>query len=178
MNLLAGNHGPSPSLTAVIGTLTFLVVVVGGFLAVAALGASRRREAQAPGREAAAAREVTASWPVRLRAEEPMAIRGPGMSAGRVSLRGEFIEVTHAFAAGRALNGQEFYFSVRQAWLRVEPGLLRRQWIVITGISSGQPAFVSVSPAAGGRAALETMWHVLVAAGARPERHEGASARE
>jgi hypothetical protein len=76
------------------------------------------------------------------------------------------------------LNGQEFYFPVRQAWLRVEPGVLRRQWIVITGLSSGQPAFVSVSPATGGRAALETMWHVLVAAGARPERHEGASARE
>ena len=178
MNLLAGSPGPPASPTAVIGTLTCLVVVVGGFLAVAALGASRRREAQAAGREAAAAREVTASWPVRLRPEEPLLVRGPGMGYGRVSLRGEFIEVTHTFAAGRVLNGHEFYFPVRQAWLRVEPGILRRQWIVITGISSGQPAFVSVSPATGGRPALETMWHVLVAAGARPERREGASARE
>jgi hypothetical protein len=178
MSLLAGNPGPPPSLTTMIGTLTFLVAAVGGFVAVAALGAARRREAQAVGREAAAALPVAASWPVRLRTEGPLFVRGPGMDAGQVSLRGEFIEVTHTFAAGRVLNGQEFYFPVRQAWLRVEPGVLRRQWIVITGLSSGQPAFVSVSPATGGRAALETMWHVLVAAGARPERHEGASARE
>jgi hypothetical protein len=178
MNLLAGNPGPPPTPTAAIGTLTFLVLVVGLFFAVAAMGAARRRQAQAAGREAVAGREVTASWPVRLRAEELMFVRGPGMDSGRVSLRGEFIEVKHSFAPGRALNGQEFYFPVRQAWLRVEAGVLRRQWIVITGTSSGQPAFVSVSPATGGRAALETMWHVLVAAGARPERHEGAGARE
>jgi hypothetical protein len=178
MNLLAGNPGLPPTPMAIIGTLAFLVLAAGGFLAMAAMAASRRHQAQAAGREAAGAREVSASWPVRLRAEEPMFVRGPGMNSGRVSLRGEFIEVTHAFAAGRVLNGQEFYFPVRQAWLRVEPGVLRRQWIVITGTSSGQPAFVSVSPATGGRAALETMWHVLVAAGARPERHEGASARE
>lgn len=170
MSLLAGNPGPPATPTTVIGALTFLVVVAGGFLAAAAIGAARRREAQAAGREAAAAREVTASWPVRLRSEEPMYLRGPGLVSGRVSLRGEFIEVTHAFAAGRALNGHEFYFPVRGAWLRVEAGALRRQWIVITGTSSGHPAFVSVSPATGGRAALETMWHVLVAAGARPER--------
>jgi hypothetical protein len=169
MNLLAGNPGPPPP-TTVIGTLTFLVVAAGGFLAVAAMGAARRRQAQAAGREAAAAGEVTASWPVRLRTEELLFLRGPGIDSGRVSLRGEFIEVIHAFAPGRALNGQEFYFPVRGAWLRVEAGALRRQWIVITGTSSGQPAFVSVSPATGGRAALETMWHVLVAAGARPER--------
>jgi hypothetical protein len=172
MNLLAGNPGPPPAPAAAIGTLTFLVVVVGLYFAVAAMGAARRRQAQAAGREAVAGREVTASWPVRLRAEEFMFVRGPGMDSGRVSLRGEFIEVTHAFAPGRALNGQEFYFPVRGAWLRVEAGILRRQWIVITGTSSGQPAYVSVSPATGGRAALETMWHVLVAAGARPERSQ------
>jgi hypothetical protein len=172
MNLLAGNPGPPPEPTAAIGTLTFIVVVVGLYLALAAMGAARRRHAQAAGREAVAGREVTASWPVRLRAEELIFLRGPGMDSGRVSLRGEFIEVTHAFAPGRVLNGHEFYFPVRGAWLRVEAGILRRQWIVITGTSSGQPAFVSVSPVTGGRAALETMWHVLVAAGARPERSQ------
>ncbi len=95
-----------------------------------------------------------------------MPVHGPGMKSGTVSLRGEFIEVTHSFPLGRALNDSEFYFPVREARLSIDPGALGLEWLVITGTSSGRPASVAVSLA--NRAALEQLLHVLTAAGARP----------
>ena len=95
-----------------------------------------------------------------------MPVHGPGMNSGTVGLRGEFIEVRYSFALGRALNGSEFYFPVREARLSIDPGAFGREWLVITGTSSGRPASVAVS--LGNRAAVEQLWHVLTAAGARP----------
>jgi hypothetical protein len=125
----------------------------------------RRRAA---GRAAARLADVTARWPVRIRTEDLFKFHGPGMDSGWLSLRGDFIEITQAPAA-RRLNRLEFCFLAREAWLRVEPGdfSFGRQWLTITGTCGGRPAFVSVS--AGGRGALEELWHALIAAGARRE---------
>ena len=125
----------------------------------------RRRAA---GRAAQLA-DVNARWPVRIRTENPFKFHGPGLDFGWLSLRGDFIEITQGPVA-RRLNRIEFSFLAREAWLRVEPGdfSFGRQWLTVTGTSGGQPAFVSVS--AGGRGALEELWHALIAAGARRER--------
>jgi hypothetical protein len=125
----------------------------------------RRRAA---GRAAARLAGVTACWPVRIRTEDVLKFHGPGLDSGWLSLRGDFIEVTQGPVA-RRLNRLEFSFLAREAWLRVEPGDFNfgRQWLTITGTCGGRPAFVSVS--AGGRGALEELWHALIAAGARRE---------
>ena len=125
----------------------------------------RRRAA---GRAAARLAGVTARWPVRIRTEDLFRFHGPGLDSGWLSLRGDFIEITQGPVA-RRLNQLEFSFLAREAWLRVEPGDFGfgRQWLTVTGTSGGGPAFVSVS--AGGRAALEELWHALIAAGARRE---------
>ena len=153
---------------AVITVAVVLLALVGGTFVLQLLVASRRRQREAPGRAAAAAAPVTASWPVQIRREGRMTVHGPGLDAGRVGVRGEFIEVTHSTALGRALHGREYYFPARQAWLLVEPGVFGREWLIITGTSSGEPATVALSPT-GGRSALEGLWHALIAAGARPE---------
>jgi hypothetical protein len=126
----------------------------------------RRRAA---GRAAAQLADVTARWPVRIRTDDLFTFHGPGMDSGWLCLRGDFIEVTQGPVA-RRLNGLEFSFPAREAWLRVEPGdySFGRQWLGITGTSSGRPAYVSVSP--GRRGAVEELWHALIAAGARRER--------
>jgi len=155
----------------VIAVAAVLIALVGGAFALQLLVASRRRQREAPGRTAAAAAPVTADWPVQIRREGPMTVRGPGLDAGRVALRGEFIEVAHTATLRRALHGREYYFPARQAWLLIEPGALGRQWLVITGTSSGEPATVALSPA-GGRTGLEQLWNALVAAGARPEQRQ------
>jgi hypothetical protein len=147
------------------GGLVLLSVV---FWTGAAVASSRRRGAQAAGREAALAWEAAASWPVRIKPDSPLRIHGPGMDAGRVTLRGDFIEVT---PAARMFNGREYYFPAREAWLHIEDGSFGREWVVITGISSGKPAFVSVC--AGNRGATEGLWRALTAAGARAERPAG-----
>lgn len=167
-HLLAGNSGSPPSPEGVIMLVLVLIAAAGGTFALYLSAASRRRQREAPARAAAQAAPVAVSWPVRIQRNSPMDFHGAGMDAGRVALRGEFIEVTHATALGRAFDGREFYFPARQAWLLVQPGVFGRQWLVITGTSSGEPATVAVSPA-GGRPALEQLWHSLIAAGARPE---------
>jgi len=123
---------------------------------------------QAAGRAAARLADVTARWPVRIRTENPFKFHGPGLDSGWLSLRGDFIVITQGPVA-RRLNGLAFNFPLREAWVRVEPGdfSFGRQWLTITGTCGGRPAFVSVS--AGGRGALEELWHALVAAGARRE---------
>ena len=128
---------------------------------------SRRRAARR--RAADRLTDVTARWPVRIRTDDLFKFHGPGLDSGWLCLRGDFIEVTQGPVA-RRLNGLEFSFPAREAWLRVEPGdfSFGRQWLTITGTSRGRPAFVSVS--AGGRGALEELWHALIAAGARRER--------
>jgi hypothetical protein len=168
LSLLAGGPAARPAPVAPIAWTVVLFLVVGGFFTVAAVRASGRRRDQTAGRDAASAQDVTGCWAVRMRTEDLMAVHGPGMNSGTVNLRGEFIEVTHSFSLGRALNGWEFHFPVREARLSIDPGAFGRQWLVITGTSSGRPASVAVS--LGNRAALEQMWHVLTAAGARPER--------
>jgi hypothetical protein len=122
---------------------------------------------QVSGRAAQRA-DVSARWPVRIRTESPFKFHGPGLDRGWLSLRGDFVEITQGPVA-RRLNRIEFSFLAREAWLRVEPGdfSFGRQWLTITGTSRGRPAFVSVS--AGGRGALEELWHALIAAGARRE---------
>jgi hypothetical protein len=124
---------------------------------------------QAGRRAAPPVADVTARWPVRIRTEDPFRFHGPGLDSGWLSLRGDFIEITQRPVA-RRLNRVEFSFLAREAWLRVEPGdfSFGRQWLTVTGTSGGRPAFVSVS--AGGRGALEELWHALIAAGARRER--------
>lgn len=126
----------------------------------------RRRAA---GRAAARLANVTARWPVRIRSDALFEFHGPGLDSGWLSLRGDFIEITQGPVA-RRLNRLEFSFLARETWLRVEPGdfSFGRQWLTITGTTGGRPAFVSVS--AGGRGALEELWHALMAAGARRER--------
>jgi hypothetical protein len=111
---------------------------------------------------------ITARWPVRIRTESPVKFHGPGLDSGWLCLCGDFIQITQGSVA-RRVNGLEFSFLVQEAWLRVEPGDFNfgRQWLTITGTSGGRPAFVSVS--AGGRGALEELWHALMAAGAQRE---------
>jgi hypothetical protein len=94
-------------------------------------------------------------------------MRGAGMESWRLSIRGDLIELKHANALGRALDGVEYYFPAREASIRVEPGLLGRRWLVITGTSSGQPARISVSPAPDFRSTFEEMRQALVTAGAQ-----------
>lgn len=126
----------------------------------------RRRAAD---RAAARLADVTARWPVRIRTDDLVRFHGPSLDSGWLILHGEFIEVTQGPVA-RRLNGCDFSFPAREAWLRVEPAdfSFGRQWLTITGTSRGRPAFVSVS--AGGRGALEELWHALIAAGAQRER--------
>ena len=113
--------------------------------------------------------DVSARWPVRIRTEDLFKFHGPGLDSGWLCLQGGYIEIIPGPVA-RRLNGFEFRFPAREAWLRVEPGDFRfgRQWLTITGTARGRPAFVSVS--AGGRGALEELWHALIAAGASRER--------
>jgi len=112
---------------------------------------------------------VSHVWAVRIKKDGPalLALHGPGLESGWVAIRGDFIEVQQGPVA-RRLTGTDYRFCAREAWLSVAPAAFGREWLVITGTSDGQPAFVSVSP--GSRVRLEQMWHALVAAGARPER--------
>ena len=170
-NLLAASQGPAPPPpTVVIAIVTLVILGFGGSIYAAAAGASRRRRAQAPGRAAVAAREVTASWRVKIQTAERMSVTGAGTDTWRLNVRGEFVEVMQATRLGRALNGREYYIPAREASIRVEPGFLGRQWLVITGTSSGQPACVWVSPTVVSRVTFEEMRLALTAAGARPER--------
>jgi hypothetical protein len=141
-----------------------LVLLVGGAFGVAALAGSAWHKGQAGARHEAGAEPVTVSWPVRMRREGTVRFHGAGLEEGRVSLRGRFIEVAHTWSAGRALNRGEFYFPATETQLTVESGAFGREWLVISGLSAGQPAAVWVTP--GSRAALEQMWHALIAAGA------------
>ena len=100
-----------------------------------------------------------------MRREGSVVFHGAGLEEGRVSLRGGFIEVVHTWSVGRALNRGEFYFPARETQLWVESGAFGGERLVISGFSGGQPAVVWVTP--GSRAALEQMWHALIAAGAR-----------
>jgi len=160
------SNAPGSPATAA-GWMIALVVLVAGCFLVAAVASSRRRAAQSAGRAAALARDVTASWPVRIKSAGFFTVHGPGLDSGWVSVRGEFIAVTAAPVA-RVLGGRECYFPAREAFVLHQPGYFGRDWLVITGTSSGKPAFVSVS--AGNRAATENRWRALTAAGARPER--------
>jgi hypothetical protein len=149
----------------IVVVVVVLVLIAAGVLGMAAHRGSSWRQDQAGARQEALAGDVTASWPVQIRTEGLFAFRGPGMRGGLVSLRGGFIVVVHAAPAARLLNQGEFYFAAREARLWVESGAFgRREWLVISGPSSGQCALVSVSP--GSHAVLGQMWHALLAAGA------------
>jgi hypothetical protein len=169
--VLAGAPGPQTSPATAIAVAAGLLLASVAAVTVRVLVSSGRLRRQATARAAARTADATATWPVRLRTQDFFAMHGPGLDMGRVSLRGEFIEVTQGPVA-RKVNGREYYFPVREAWLGIEPGAFRGQWLVITGTSGGEPALVAVSPA-GGRPAVEQMWHTLVAAGARQERAGG-----
>ena len=168
LHVLAGSQGPQTSPATVIVVAAVLVLIVGGGFGVAALAGSSWHKGQASARQEAESEPVTASWPVRMRRETPVFFHGVGLEDGRVSLRGAFIEVTHTWSLGRALNRGEFYFTARETRLAVESGAFGGERLVISGFSAGQPAVVWVNP--GSRAALEDMWHALIAAGASPLR--------
>jgi len=141
-----------------------LVLVVGGAFGLAALRGSGWHRSQADARREVLAADVAASWPVQVRREGYFVFHGAGMAAGRVSLRGGFIEVAHSGSVARALNRGEFYFPAGETRLWVESDVFGRERLVISGPSDGQPARVFVIP--GSRAVLEQMWHALTAAGA------------
>jgi len=164
LHVLAGNPGPQTSPVTVIVVVTVLVLIVGGAFGLAALAGSSWHKSQAGARQEALAEPITISWPVKMRREGSVVFHGAGLEEGRVSLRGGFIEVAHTWAVGRALNRGEFYFPARETQLWVESSAFGGERLVISGFSGGQPAVVWVTPAS--RAALEKMWHALIAAGA------------
>ena len=104
------------------------------------------------------------SWPVEIRREGYFVFHGIGLQEGQVSLRDGLIEVGHTWSVARRLNRGQFRFPARETRIGVESGAFGRQWLVISGPSGGRPAFVSIRPLS--RAALEEIWHALVAAGA------------
>jgi hypothetical protein len=163
-SVLAGNPGPATSPGTVILLLVVLLLAVVGVFGVAALAGFSWRRSQADARTEAYAQHITASWPVGMRTEGYFVFHGPGTKAGRVSLRGGFIEVAHTWSVSRTLNKGEFYFPARETQLWVEAGAFGRERLVISGPSGGQAALVSVSP--GSRAALVQMWKALAEAGA------------
>jgi hypothetical protein len=165
-SVLAGNPGPATSPGTVIFFMVVLLVAVVGAFVVATLAGSSWRRSQAGARTEAYAQHIRATWPVVMRTKGYFVFHGPGTKAGRVSLRGGFIEVTHTWSVSRTLNRGEFYFPARETRLWVEAGAFGRDRLVISGPSGGQAALVSVSP--GSRDALVQMWKALVEAGATP----------
>jgi hypothetical protein len=163
-HILAGSQGPQTSPMTAIVIATVLVLLVGGAFGLAALAGSAWHKGQAGARLEAEAEPVTVSWPVKMRREGAVVFHGVGLEEGRVSLRGGFIVVAHEWSVGRALNRGDFYFPAATTQLEVESGAFGRERLVIGGFSGGQPAVVHVTP--GSRAALEQMWHALIAAGA------------
>jgi hypothetical protein len=164
LHILAGNQGPQTSPVTVIVVAAVLVLLVGGAFGLAALSGAAWHKGQAGARREAEAEPAIVSWPVKMRREGALLFHGVGLEEGRVSLRGEFIEVAHTWPVGRALNRGEFYFPARETQLWVESGVSGGERLVISGFSGGQPAVVYVTPS--NRAALEQMWHALIAAGA------------
>jgi hypothetical protein len=63
--LTAGNPGPPPANGVVFAIWGAIIVVFGVLFYAARTRASRRRQAEAPGRAIAAAQPVTASWLVK-----------------------------------------------------------------------------------------------------------------
>ena len=146
--MLAGNPGPTTSPVTAVVVVVILVLAVGGAFGVAALRGSSWRRSQAGARQEALSGDVTATWPAEVQGEGYFAFHGPGMSGGRVSLRGGFIEVAHASPVARALNRGEFYFPARETRLSVDSSLFGRDRLVISGPSGGQAAAALLPPSA------------------------------
>ena len=123
LHILAGNQGPQTSPVTAIVVAAVLVLLVGGAFGLAALAGSAWRKGQAGARREAEAEPVIVSWPVKMRREGAVLFHGAGLEEGRVSLRGQFIEVAHTWSVGRALNRSEFHFPARETQLEAESGV-------------------------------------------------------
>lgn len=169
-NVLAGNPGPPPSPATIIATVAFLALGAGIVLGGAARAGSRWRASQADARREALAQDVTASWSVWMtRPDSSRTLRGRDLDLARLSLRGGFIEAAHVLSVVRFLNRGEFYFPARETQIQIRraPGVFRREELIISGPSGGQPAHISIS--ATNSAALHEIWNALIAAGATPD---------